>query len=104
MKPSPVPVFAALADDTRWSILVRLGEGPASASALARELPVTRQAVAQHIEALRGVGLVTSRREGREVVHQAVGSVLTDAARRLEDLGARWDTRLAQFKALAEGD
>ena len=39
------PVFAALGDETRWAILARLGEAPASASALARELPISRQAL-----------------------------------------------------------
>jgi predicted transcriptional regulator len=43
------PVFAALGDDTRWAILARLGEGPASASALAREFPISRQAIVKHL-------------------------------------------------------
>ena len=47
----PGPVFAALADPTRRSVLTRLAaRGSASATALARELPVTRQAVVQHGE------------------------------------------------------
>jgi DNA-binding transcriptional ArsR family regulator len=41
---SLTPVFAALGDDTRWAILARLGEAPASASALAREFPISRLA------------------------------------------------------------
>ena len=51
---APTAMFAALADDTRWAILTRLGEAPASASALARELPVSRQAIVKHLEVLRG--------------------------------------------------
>lgn len=97
-----VPVFAALGDETRWAVLVRLGEGPASASALARELPVTRQAVAQHLEVLRRAGLVTSERAGREVVHRAIGSELSEVARHLERLGRQWDARLQRIKRLAE--
>ena len=44
-----VPVFAALGDETRWSILAALGEGDASASALAGRLPISRQAIAKHL-------------------------------------------------------
>jgi DNA-binding transcriptional ArsR family regulator len=98
------PVFAALGDDTRWAILARLGEAPASASALARELPVSRQAIVKHLEVLRGAGLVESETQGREVVHRALGGRLNDVARRLEAIGAAWDARLAGIKRLAEGD
>ena len=53
----PGPVFAALADPTRRSVLTRLAtQGAASATALARELPVTRQAVVQHLAVLDAAG------------------------------------------------
>ena len=98
-----VPVFAALGDDTRWSILAALGEGDASASALAGRLPVTRQAIAKHLAVLQEVGLVEPIRVGREVRFRVVGSELTATARRLEALGAEWDRRLAAIKQIAEG-
>ena len=100
--PALAPVFGALADDTRWSILTRLGEGPASASALARELPVTRQAIAKHLEVLQGAGLVEAEKAGRELVFRAVGGRLSDVARELERIGAAWESRLARIKRLAE--
>lgn len=96
------PVFAALGDDTRWTILARLGEAPASASALARELPVTRQAIVKHLDVLLAAGLVESERRGREIVHRAIGGRLSDVARELEEIGRAWDARLARIKALAE--
>jgi DNA-binding transcriptional ArsR family regulator len=96
-------VFAALGDDTRWAILARLGESPASASALARELPVSRQAIVKHLHVLEAVGLVESEQRGREIVHRAIGGRLSDVARQLERIGQRWDTRLAGIKRLAEG-
>jgi DNA-binding transcriptional ArsR family regulator len=96
------PVFAALGDDTRWAILTRLGEAPASASALARELPVSRQAIVKHLELLTATGLVESERRGREVVHRALGGRLSDVARELERIGKGWDARLARIKRLAE--
>ena len=102
MSETLAPVFAALGDDTRWAILSRLGEGPASASALARELPVSRQAIVKHLEVLRGAGLVESEQRGREVVHRALGGRLSDVARQLERIGSAWDARLAAVKRLAE--
>lgn len=95
-------VLAALGDDTRWAVLTRLGRSPASASALAQELPVSRQAVAKHLEVLRGAGLVESRRVGREVVHSCVGSRLSETARELELLARDWDTRLDRLRSRAE--
>ena len=75
--PAPTAVFSALADDTRWAILTRLGQSPASASALARELPVSRQAIVKHLEVLRGAGLVEAETQGRELVHRALGGRLS---------------------------
>ena len=98
-----VPVFAAIGDETRWSILVALGEGEASASALSDRLPVTRQAIAKHLAVLNEVGLVESVRVGREVRYRVLGAQLTEAARRLEAIGTEWDRRLAAIKRIAEG-
>lgn len=96
------PVCAALGDETRWSILAALGGGPASASALARVVPVSRQAVARHLEVLQRVGLVETEKVGREVRYQALGSRLDDLARDLARIGAEWDRQLALIKRLAE--
>jgi predicted transcriptional regulator len=93
---------AALGDDTRWEILRRLGERPLSASALARELPPSRQAIAKHIEILRDVGLVTSEARGREVVYLAVGARLNRLARELDRVGRAWERRLLDIKRIAE--
>jgi DNA-binding transcriptional ArsR family regulator len=98
-----VPVFAALGDETRWSILTALGEGDASASALAGRLPVTRQAIARHLSVLEEVGLVQPVRVGREVRYRVVGTELAATARRLDGIGAEWDRRLAAIKEIAEG-
>ena len=97
------PVFAALGDDTRWAILVRLGHAPASASALARELPISRQAIVKHLELLSAAELVESERIGRELVYRALGGRLSDVARELERIGKSWETRLNRIKRLAEG-
>ena len=101
--PDLVTVFAALGDETRWSILVALGEGDASASALAGRLPVSRQAIAKHLAVLEEVGVVTSSRVGRELQYRVLGAQLGAVAKRLDLLGAEWDRRLAAIKRIAEG-
>ena len=74
----PGPVFAALADPTRRSVLTRLASGgAASATMLARELPVTRQAVVQHLAVLDAAGLTRARGDGREVRHEVRPEALT---------------------------
>ncbi|MBQ1098351.1 winged helix-turn-helix transcriptional regulator [Streptomyces sp. b94] len=100
--PALPDVCAALGDATRWEILTRLGEGPMSASALARILPVSRQAIGKHLEVLREVGLVQSEQRGREVVYVAVGARLGALAHELDRMGRSWETRLSRIKDLAE--
>ena len=98
-----LPVMcAALGDQTRWDILARLGREALSASALARELPVSRQAIVKHLDVLAEVGLVTAERRGRELVYVAVGSRLNALAHELDRIGRAWDTRLRAIKQLAE--
>jgi DNA-binding transcriptional ArsR family regulator len=97
------PVCAALGDETRWTILAALGEGDASASALAGRLPVSRQAIAKHLAVLEQVGLVEPVRVGREVQFHVLGSQLSATARQLDEIGAEWDRRLAAIKEIAEG-
>ena len=87
-------VFRALADPTRREVVHRLSAGPASASALARELPVTRQAVVKHLDALARAGLVTSRVEGREVRFQLTPGPLLDVSAWTARVGGEWDRRL----------
>jgi DNA-binding transcriptional ArsR family regulator len=96
------PVFSALADDNRWRILASLGQRPASASALAAEFPISRQAIVKHLEILRAAGLVESEQRGREIVHHALGARLSRLARDLDRIATAWDVRLGQIKAIAE--
>ena len=99
---SVVELCAALGDETRWQILGLLGSRAASASELARELPVSRQAIAKHLELLAQVGLADRERAGREVRYRALGARLTELADQLEAIGRGWDTRLARLKDVAE--
>ncbi|RBP61720.1 ArsR family transcriptional regulator [Brevibacterium sanguinis] len=99
---SVIAMCNALGDETRWSILTALGEGDASASALARRLPVSRQAIAKHLTILHDAGLVETVQAGREVRYRVVGAELSAVARRLDAIGAEWDRRLSAIKQIAE--
>jgi DNA-binding transcriptional ArsR family regulator len=93
-------VFAALADARRRELIDLLGErGSATATELARELPVTRQAVQKHLSGLAEAGLVAGRREGREMRYRLTPAPMSEAVSWMTEVGARWDERLA---ALAE--
>lgn len=73
-------VFGALADPTRRRIVQALHERPTvTASALAGELPVSRQAVAKHLAALREAGLASAERAGRETRYRLTPAPLTEA-------------------------
>ena len=103
MSPEPLDpseaVFSALSDPTRRRLFSRLADGgPATATELAAELPVTRQAVVKHLEALRAAELVTSSREGREVRYRVTPAPLADAVGWIADVGAQWDSRLATLQ------
>jgi DNA-binding transcriptional ArsR family regulator len=92
-------VFAALSDGTRRNLLARLGElGEASATDLARELPVSRQAVQKHLGTLSGAGLVAARRAGREVLYRPTPAPMSEAMAWMAEVGGQWDERLAALE------
>ena len=94
-------VFAALADPTRRAVIGRLAQEPASASRLAGELPVTRQAIAKHLGALERAGLVEPHREGRETRYRLTPEPLDGAIAWMEEVGVRWDRSLAKLSERA---
>ena len=96
-------VLGALGDPTRRVVVELLATGGGrTATSLALELPVTRQAVVQHLAVLRDVGLVESRREGREVRFELRPAVLNETAAWMADVAAQWERRLAVIAELAE--
>jgi DNA-binding transcriptional ArsR family regulator len=62
--------WLALADGTRRAIVERLGHGPLAVGELARDLPVSRPAVSQHLKVLKSAGLVCDRAAGTRRVYQ----------------------------------
>ena len=96
-------VFGALADPTRREVLRSLAEEPGlTASRLAGDLPMTRQAVAKHLNALSGAGLVTARREGRETRYTLTPAPLAEAINWMTAVGAEWDERLERLRRSAQ--
>lgn len=97
-------VLAALADPTRRLVLEVLGgRRECSATTIARETPVSRQAVVKHLAVLDEAGLVVGRRVGREVLFQVRPEGLRAAASWMTDLASAWDQRLRWLKETAEG-
>lgn len=62
--------FVTLADGTRRAIVERLAHGPLAVGELARDLPVSRPAVSQHLKVLKSAGLVCDRVAGTRRVYQ----------------------------------
>jgi DNA-binding transcriptional ArsR family regulator len=94
-------VFAALADPTRRHLVEALAaHGGATATGLAAELPISRQAVAKHLATLGRAGLVSQSKRGRESLFELDPRPLADAATWLTSVGAEWDTRLADLQRL----
>ena len=96
-------VLEALGDPTRRVVIELLATGGGgTATSLAAGLPVTRQAVVQHLAVLREAGLVESRREGREVRFELRPVALTATAEWMADVAAQWDNRLRIIAEIAE--
>lgn len=96
-------LLEAVADTSRRRVLdLVLAHGEVTPTALAAELPFTRQAVAKHLAVLDRAGLVESTRRGREVCYSVRPEHLDVAARAMAKVAARWDARLEAIKRLAE--
>jgi DNA-binding transcriptional ArsR family regulator len=96
-------VLDALADPTRRRLVTLLGaRDSATATELAAELPITRQAVSKHLSVLGEVGLVDSQPEGRAVRYRLTPAPLSGAMAWMAGVGAQWDARLAELKRRLE--
>ena len=98
-------LLKAVSDTSRRRVLdLLLAKGEVTPTALAAELPFTRQAVAKHLAVLDRAGLVESTRHGREVRYTIRPEHVDIAARAMAKLAARWDARLEAIKRMAESD
>lgn len=92
-------VFGALSDPTRRALLATIAGHPAAtATQLAAELPISRQAVLKHLNALTDAGLLDRTRAGREVRYQFTPAPLSEAVGWMTEVGAEWDERLAVLR------
>lgn len=93
-------VFDALGDPTRREVVARLGSlGSATPTQLARDLPISRQAITKHLTMLASAGLVSYQRTGRETVYRLTPQPFEDAVSWMAQVGAEWDTRLAALRS-----
>ena len=93
--------WTALADPTRRAIFALLATRPWSVTELAKELPVSRPAVSQHLRVLKDADLVRVRPEGTRRIYAADPDGLRAMRAELESF---WQATLANFKRLIEDE
>ncbi|HEX7875629.1 MAG TPA: metalloregulator ArsR/SmtB family transcription factor [Sphingobium sp.] len=103
--PEPARMFAALGDPTRLGLVTRFSDGRArSITQISEGLPISRQAVAKHLDVLLDAGLVRRAKSGREV-HFALDPQAVHAARDwLDAVDAQWEQTLDRLKFLVESE
>lgn len=88
--------LGALGDPTRRTIFERLAIRPMAVGELARELPVSRPAVSQHLKVLKDVGLVTDQADGTRRLYRIDPAGMNELRAYLDRL---WESALASFAA-----
>jgi DNA-binding transcriptional ArsR family regulator len=96
-------LWSAVADPSRRRVLdLLISNGEASAWRLADDVPFSRQAVSKHLVVLEAAGLVSRRRQRREVLFYVEPERLQHATSAMAELAATWERRLGAIKRLAE--
>jgi DNA-binding transcriptional ArsR family regulator len=99
----PAPVFAALGDRTRLSLLMKLSDGQTQSIArLAADTKLTRQAITKHLHVLEQAGLVNSIRVGRESQFAYKSEPIAEAKSYLDMVSAQWDDALSRLHSFVE--
>jgi DNA-binding transcriptional ArsR family regulator len=97
------PIFAALGDETRLSIVGKLSTGaPCSISELTKGTKVTRQAISKHLQVLKEVGLVHCIKSGRENLFALNPEPLEDLTSYLDFVAKQWEQALLRLKSFVE--
>lgn len=101
---SHAPVFAALGDATRLSLVGKLcgGSGPLSISQLTANTKLTRQAVTKHLRVLEHAGIVRCRRKGRESLFAFNPTPIDGLRGYLALVSAQWDQALERLRRFVE--
>ena len=100
MATDALDAWTVLGDPSRRRILEALAARPSSVTDLARELPISRPAVSQHLKLLKGVGVVQDRAEGTRRISSVDAERL---ARFRAELDAFWGATLSAFGEVVEG-
>jgi DNA-binding transcriptional ArsR family regulator len=96
-------VFAALGDQTRLALVVRLSGGQArSISALTTGSRLTRQAITKHLRVLEGAGMVRCSRAGRESLYELSPEPIDEIREYLDFVAQKWDHALNRLKQFVE--
>jgi DNA-binding transcriptional ArsR family regulator len=95
-------VFSALADPTRRRLVAWLAIRPATATELAKRLPISRQAVTKHLVVLDEARLIGREHAGREVRYSLDAQPLASAGEWLATVSTRWESRLQRMKRYVE--
>lgn len=99
----PARLFAALGDSTRLTLVGQLSEGrERSIAQLGEGLPISRQAVAKHLDVLLGAGLVRRTRSGRETLFALQPEAVAEARHWLAQVEEQWGETLGRFKSFVE--
>ena len=91
--------LTALADPSRREVFLKLKSGPLAVAAIARDMPVSRPAVSQHLKVLKEAGLVSDRPDGTRRIYYIDPHGLAGLRQWLDQL---WDVALANFQAEVE--
>ncbi|MDB5685879.1 MAG: transcriptional regulator, ArsR family [Rhizorhabdus sp.] len=102
-KADPAPIFAALGDRTRLSLLMRLSDGHTQSIArLSADTRLTRQAITKHLHVLEDARLVSSIRVGRESQFAWRPETIVEARSYLDLVSAQWDDALSRLRSFVE--
>ncbi|MEP6896066.1 MAG: metalloregulator ArsR/SmtB family transcription factor [Chloroflexota bacterium] len=97
------PLFAALGDETRLSLIARLCQDSwQSISQLAKGTSLTRQAVTKHLQVLERAGLVKSVRKGRETLFEFDAAPIETMTQYLDAVSNQWEKKLTDLKNYLE--
>ena len=92
-------LITVLGEPMRVTILERLIDSPATATEIARDLPVTRSAVSQHLQMMKSAGLVSDTAAGTRRIHAADPGALELLHSYFEQF---WNRSLQNFRHAAE--
>lgn len=99
-EPDASPIFAALGDGTRLSLLAKLSDGESrSIAKLSADTELSRQAITKHLRVLENAGLVSSIRVGRESRFAFRPETIAEAKSYLDHISEQWDAALSRLRS-----